>query len=119
MAILHPPLFPGTRPKETACQPASRVVDLNRESIWISYCALGRPGREPYHLCHFTLHNRLACPVEPWGKLEIGGGTPPILTRHGWMVIYHGVCELPKSRVAAHYYAIPPGVLILSDKSSA
>ena len=38
MAILHRPLFPGTRPEETACHPASRVVDLHRESIWISYC---------------------------------------------------------------------------------
>ena len=28
MAILHRPLFPGTRPEETVCEPASRVVDL-------------------------------------------------------------------------------------------
>ena len=94
MAILHRPLFPGTRPEETVCQPASRVVDLHRESIWISYCPLGEAGDEPYHLCHFTLHNRLASPVAPWEQLKIGGGTPPILTRHGWMVIYHGVHEL-------------------------
>src|SRR5208337_874571 len=26
LAILHRPLFPGTRPEETVCQPASRVV---------------------------------------------------------------------------------------------
>ena len=38
MAMLHRPLFPGTRPEETACHPASREVDLDRESIWISYC---------------------------------------------------------------------------------
>ncbi len=66
MAILHRPLFPGTRPEETACQPASRVVDLHRESIWISYCPLGDPGDQPYYLSHFTLHNRLASPVRPW-----------------------------------------------------
>ena len=38
----HPPpaAFPGTRPEETACHPASRVVDLHRESIWISYCPM-------------------------------------------------------------------------------
>src|SRR5271163_2639078 len=41
MAILHRPLFPGTRPEETVCKPASRVMDLYRESIWISYCPLG------------------------------------------------------------------------------
>ena len=38
LAILHRPLFPGTRPEETARHPASRDVDLERESIWISYC---------------------------------------------------------------------------------
>src|ERR1700694_1024694 len=40
MAIIHRPLFPGTRPEDTASEPASRVVDLHRESIWISYCPL-------------------------------------------------------------------------------
>ena len=45
MAILHRPLFPGTRPEETAqCTRPSRVVDLHRESIWISYCPI-EPGR--------------------------------------------------------------------------
>ena len=93
MAILHRPLFPGTRPEETACHPASRVVDLHRESIWISYCPEAMENCEPYHLCHFTSHHRLASPVAPWERLKIGGGTPPILTRHGWLVIYHGVGE--------------------------
>ncbi len=55
MALLHRPLFPGTRPEETACQSPTRVVDLHRESIWISYCPLGEAGCEPYHLCHFEL----------------------------------------------------------------
>jgi hypothetical protein len=36
LAMLHRPLFPGTRPEETAFHPASRQVDLDRESIWIS-----------------------------------------------------------------------------------
>ena len=65
MAILHRPLFPGTRPEETACQGTSRIVDRHRECIWISYCPLGEPGDEPYHLSHFALHNRLASPVAP------------------------------------------------------
>src|SRR5271166_6500908 len=114
MAILHRPLFPGTRPEETVCEPASRVVDLHRESIWISYCPLGEVGDEPYHLCHFTLHNRLASPVAPWECLKIGGGTPPILTRHGWMVVYHGVHELAEPSTAAHKLCYSAGVLVLS-----
>ena len=116
MAILHRPLFPGTRPEETACQPASRVVDLHRESIWISYCPLGEVGDEPYYLSHFTLHNRLASPVAPWERLKIGGGTPPILTRHGWMVIYHGVHEMAEPSTAAHKLCYSAGVLVLSQE---
>jgi len=84
IAILHRPLFPGTCPEDTACLPASRVVDLHRESIWISYC-------EPDHLGQFTCHHRLASPVASWERLKIGCGTPPIFTRHGWLVAYHGV----------------------------
>ena len=44
LAILHRPLFPGTRPEETACQAASRMVDLDHESIWISYCPMALEG---------------------------------------------------------------------------
>ena len=46
MAILHRPLFPGTRPEETACQCPPRVVDLDHESIWISYCPMALDGLE-------------------------------------------------------------------------
>jgi predicted GH43/DUF377 family glycosyl hydrolase len=93
MAILHRPLFPGTRPEETACQPAPRAADLDRESIWISYCPMAMGNPQPYHLCHFGSHHRLASPVALWERLKIGVGTAPILTRHGWLVFYHGVDE--------------------------
>ncbi len=50
VAILHRPLFPGTRPEETACHPVSRKVDLDRESIWISYCPMSLEACEPNRL---------------------------------------------------------------------
>ena len=81
LAMLHRPLFPGTRPEETARHPASRAVDLDRESIWISYCQMALEGREPNHLGRFTSHHRLATPVSPWERLKIGGGTPPHLNQ--------------------------------------
>src|ERR1017187_9848035 len=40
LAMLHRPLFPGTRPEETVRRSASGEVDLDRESIWISYCPI-------------------------------------------------------------------------------
>ena len=80
LAMLHRPLFPGTRPEETARYPASRTADLHRESIWISYCPMDMDGREPHRLGQFTSHHRLASPVSSWERLKIGGGTPPVLT---------------------------------------
>jgi predicted GH43/DUF377 family glycosyl hydrolase len=116
MAIIHRPLFPGTRPEDTVCQLSSREVDLHRESIWISYCPLGEAGDEPYYLSHFELHDRLASPVRPWEALKIGGGTPPILTKHGWLIVYHGVHELEEPSAAAHKLCYSAGVLVLSLK---
>ena len=114
MAILHRPLFPGTRPEETACAPATRVVDLKRESIWISYCEMNTDPSEPYHLRHFTSHSRLASPSAPWEQLKIGGGTPPIRSRHGWLVIYHGVCGSATSSAAGIKLRYAAGVMVLS-----
>ncbi len=116
MAILQRPLFPGTRPEEMASRPASRLVDLHRESIWISYCSTAIADCEPFHLSHFGSHHRLATPVAPWERLKIGGGTPPIMTRHGWLTIYHGVSEPPASSRPARKLRYSAGVLVLSEK---
>jgi predicted GH43/DUF377 family glycosyl hydrolase len=116
LAILHRPLFPGTRPKETARHPASRAVDLDRESIWISYCPISLEASEPDCLCRFTSHHRLATPVSPWERLKIGGGTPPILTRHGWLIVYHGVSEMAASGNDGHDLCYSVGVMVLSKE---
>ncbi len=116
LALLHRPLFPGTRPEETACQNASRLVDLDHESIWISYCPMALEGNEPRHLGLFNSHHRLATPVSPWEILKIGGGTPPVLTRHGWLVVYHGVCEDPELGSDGHHLRYSAGVMVLSQE---
>jgi predicted GH43/DUF377 family glycosyl hydrolase len=116
LAILHRPLFPGTRPEETACHPASREVDLDRESIWISYCPMASEGPEPRCLCRFTSHHRLATPVSPWERLKIGGGTPPILTRHGWLIVYHGVGDMGEPGGEVHELCYSAGVMVLSKE---
>jgi predicted GH43/DUF377 family glycosyl hydrolase len=116
MAILHRPLFPNTRPEETAYEPASRVVDLQRESIWISYCATSMADSEPHDLCHFGSHHRLAAPSAQWERLKIGGGTPPVLTRHGWLIIYHGVSEVSASNNDERHLRYSAGVMVLSEK---
>jgi predicted GH43/DUF377 family glycosyl hydrolase len=47
--------------------------------------------------------------VSPWERLKIGGGTPPILTRHGWLIVYHGVSEVAEPDNADTLYATRPG----------
>jgi predicted GH43/DUF377 family glycosyl hydrolase len=113
LAMLHRPLFPGTRPEETARRLSSRTVDLHRESIWISYIHMDMEGREPHILGWFTSHHRLASPVSPWERLKIGGGTPPVLTRHGWLIVYHGVGEVPESNSEVHQLCYSAGVMVL------
>jgi len=114
MALLHRPLFAGTRPEETACHQGPREVDLDHESIWISYCPMPPKAKKTEPPGLFNSHYRLAAPVAPWARLKIGAGTPPILTRHGWMIIYHGVSEVEGANSDAHHFCYSAGVMILS-----
>lgn len=116
MAILHRPLFPGTLPEDTACQGACRLVDLDHESIWISYCPMALEGVDPDRLGLFNSHHRLATPVSPWERLKIGGGTPPILTRHGWLIVYHGVSEMAEPGSGGRQLCYSAGVMVLSKE---
>lgn len=116
MALLHRPLFSGTRPEETVNQSKSRLVDLDHESIWISYCPMALDGLEPHHLGLFNSHHRLATPVAPWEALKIGGGTPPVMTRHGWMFVYHGVHARENSTRQGKQLCYSAGVMILSKE---
>jgi beta-1,2-mannobiose phosphorylase / 1,2-beta-oligomannan phosphorylase len=116
LGILHRPLFPGTRPEEKARDSSLDVRDLHRESIWISYCPMALASGETSRLGQFTSHHRLATPVSAWERLKIGGGTPPILSRHGWLIVYHGVHELAERGNNAHPLCYSAGVVVLSTE---
>ena len=117
MAIIHRPLFPGTRPEEVAKSRSPREVDLTHECIWISYCSTAIADCEPTHLRHFGSHHRLAAPIAPWEQIKIGGGTPPVLTRHGWLTVYHGVSELSPTTEPPPKLRYSAGAMILSEDS--
>lgn len=114
MAILHRPLFQGTRPEETVFQSSSRVVDIEHESVWISYCPIPENTPELDCLGLFNSHHRLATPVSPWERLKIGGGTPPVFTRLGWLMLYHGVSKIENSINEKSKLCYSAGVMILS-----
>ncbi len=73
MAMLHRPLFPGTRPEETANGLALREVDLERESIWISYCPWRSMAPRPLvSACSvFITGWRLRCRAGSGSKLAV------------------------------------------------
>lgn len=114
LALLHRPLFTGTRPEETACHKKPRAMDLDHESIWMSYCPMKLVSHDPDHLGLFNSHFRLAAPIAQWEKLKIGGGAPPVMTRHGWLFLYHGVGETAESTPAQRHLQYSAGVIILS-----
>ncbi|WP_040298585.1 glycoside hydrolase family 130 protein [Arcticibacter svalbardensis] len=116
LGMLHRPLFPGTSPEEKAAHPWDKAMDRHHESIWLSYCHIHpeKQESEKWQPAKFTSHRPLAVPVFDWEKIKIGSGTPPVLTRFGWMFIYHGVHESAQSTPTKQQLIYSAGVMFLS-----
>jgi predicted GH43/DUF377 family glycosyl hydrolase len=87
---------------------------LHRPSTWIgSRYGVDRPSiwlGEGNSLTKFEKHTLLIKPEQRWEMLKIGAGPPPIKTRHGWVLIYHGVDN-------DHVYRAGAALLDLKDPS--
>ena len=87
---------------------------LHRPSTWIgSRYGVDRPSiwlGEGNSLTKFEKHTLLIKPEQRWEMLKIGAGPPPIKTRHGWVLIYHGVDN-------DHVYRAGAALLDISDPS--
>jgi len=70
--LMHRPMFPPSL--------APRICP--KQSIWLSYSD---------DLIHWGDHQLVAQPEHPWERLKLGGGTQPVRTDEGWLVVYHGV----------------------------
>jgi predicted GH43/DUF377 family glycosyl hydrolase len=79
LALIHRPTF-RTQPW---------WLSERRPCMWISYAPLKDllAGREIL----FGQHHLLAGPQQGWERLKVGGGTPPVRTSAGWLILYHGV----------------------------
>jgi len=55
---------------------------VDKPSVWIT---------EGDTLSKFKKHTLLMRPEQSWEEVKIGSGPPPIKTKHGWILIYHGV----------------------------
>ena len=117
IAMLHRPLFPDSIPEETIKQGDNREIDEHKESIWISYFNLTKGKSTSLKNAKFTSHHCLAHPVYPWENLKIGCGAPPILTKHGWLLVYHGVRKHDDCTAEQSKYTYSAGAMILSEKA--
>ena len=48
-----------------------------------------------------------------WEKIKIGAGTAPVLTKHGWLLVYRGVHQIAKPAEEQHHLIYSAGIMIL------
>lgn len=115
VAMIHRPLFPGTRPEEKADPRAPKPEAEHLENIWISYHHITerQDGRRSHQ---FIGRHKLAAPVAPWEQLKIGGGPPPMMCRHGWLMVYHGVHEIAPAENGRPKLCYCAGAMVLSPE---
>jgi beta-1,2-mannobiose phosphorylase / 1,2-beta-oligomannan phosphorylase len=79
----------------TTIDSAGKYFFLHRPSSWIgSRYGVDKPSiwlGEGNALTNLEKHTLLLKPEEDWEQLKVGAGPPPIRTRAGWLIIYHGV----------------------------
>ena len=98
LAFYHrPTLWPLWRKhgKEAAKILLKRASHL-REGTAIGYVPLDAVRKDLRKICHVAETHDLKLPPASWGRVKVGGGTPPVRIREGWLALVHGVDQLPK-----------------------
>jgi predicted GH43/DUF377 family glycosyl hydrolase len=91
LALIHRPTYRVAQADGTILQIVPPGISERRSCLWISYISLERARADPTALTQIEETHPLAGPEQPWEHLQMGGGTPPLLTRHGWLVLSYGV----------------------------
>lgn len=100
-------ILPGENNKDHTLFPRriqGKYALLHRRppSIWLAYSE---------DLLHWSQHTTIMHPRPgTWEHKKIGAGGPPILTEHGWLLIYHAVDQ-------NHVYRLGAALLDLDDPS--
>jgi len=84
---------------------------LAYESMWISHCPMLKESKDLHEPGLFDSYHRLATPLSSWKRLKIGRGTPTILTKHDWLIIYHGVSETCNTENETKHLCYSTGVI--------
>ncbi len=91
-AMLHRPTWDLSWIVPGAGEVPPAGVGDPRGAIWVSFSpAEEAVGGDLKRLTHLGQHRVVAMPERPWEELKIGGGTPPVRTKDGWLLVHHGV----------------------------
>ena len=105
LGMLHRPVYTQEN--------APRGIADPIPSIWLSGCDLSAVVQNIRNLCVMNHHELVAEPTSRWEALRIGIGTPPVRTRLGYMVVYHGVgSELAGTLLQPNRVYYEAGVMI-------
>lgn len=108
LAMIHRPVY-------TEDDVPHGVADL-RPSMWISYTPLEAVRGETRALTRWGQNRVLIDPEYPWEELRIGGGTQPVLTPLGWVLVYHGASgTIPLDPSVPKQVRYCAGVLVLDE----
>ncbi|MBA2364171.1 MAG: glycosidase [Chloroflexia bacterium] len=108
LAMIHRPVY-------TEDDVPHGVADL-RPSMWISYLPLEAVRSDIVELTRWGQSSVLIDPEYPWEELRIGGGTQPVLTPLGWVLVYHGASgTIPLDPSVPKQVRYSAGVLVLDE----
>jgi beta-1,2-mannobiose phosphorylase / 1,2-beta-oligomannan phosphorylase len=93
-AILHRPVWDLSEYSLLGYSAPPTGVADPRPGIWVSFADAGRVGDDIAGLASVGQHRQVATSEQPWELIKIGGGTPPIRTPGGWLMLYHGVAGI-------------------------
>ncbi|MEZ6120026.1 MAG: hypothetical protein R3C28_26135 [Pirellulaceae bacterium] len=97
--------------------PENKDVVLFPERLGNQFCSLHRPTTSHPFCCpeiwlasspdlrFWGMHQPLCRGTADWERGRIGGGSPPIRTDRGWLLIYHGSCRIAEPEQVGIYSA--------------
>lgn len=115
LAILHRPSLATASTGRPGSLPDGVGPEVHPESIWMSYVPLDRAAADILQLVRVSGHRHVMSPRAPWEAIKIGAGPPPVRLPYGWLLIYHGVGQLPQGY---RQYSAGAAILALDDPTT-
>jgi predicted GH43/DUF377 family glycosyl hydrolase len=117
LALIHRPTYHVAQADGTVVIVVPPGISEHRQSLWMAHILLEPVLKDPSYLTWVEDTHLFATPQRPWESIKIGGGTPPIWTHHGWMLLYHGVSgQIVEGEYLQRRLRYAAGVMVLDTK---